>query len=159
MELMGIRQMLISPYYPQRNGIVEWSLRTTGNMIQAQLAHRDDRGGVVVLPGVMLMFNEMDQGNHGYSASKIMWGQEMSLPADLLYTQGDSGRGDRSKYVKNPGKELREVTRRVTPFNQVTCQPVANPFQEGDLILIYQQQMEKLISCLLVGEDHLGLLK
>ena len=89
------------------------------------------------------MINEMDQENHGYSASKIMWGQGMNLPADLLYTQGDPGRGDWNKYVKDLGKELREVRRRVTPFNQATRQPAENPFQEGDLILIYLQQMEK----------------
>ena len=29
------------------------------------------------------------------------------------------------------------------PFNQAKCQPTVNPFQEGDLILIYQQQMKK----------------
>ena len=67
----------------------------------------------------------------------------MNLPADLIYTQGDSGKGDRSKYVKDLGKELSEVRRRVTPFNQATRHPAANPFQEGDLILIYQQQIEK----------------
>ena len=143
MELMGIRQKLTSPYYCQRNGIVERSHWTIGNMIRAQLAHRGDKDWVDVLPGVMLMLNKMDQENHGYSASKIMLGQGMNLPADLLYTQGDSGRGDRSKYVKNLGKELREVRRRVTPFNQATRQPAANPFQEGDLTLIYQQPMEK----------------
>ena len=67
----------------------------------------------------------------------------MNLPANLLYTQGDSGRGDKSKYAKDLGKELREVRRRVTPFNQATSQTAANLFQEGYLILIYQQQMEK----------------
>ena len=78
MELMGIRQMLTTPYYPQGNGIVERSHRTIGNMIQAQLAHRDGKDWVDVLPGIMLMFNEMDQENHGYSASRIMWGQRES---------------------------------------------------------------------------------
>ena len=29
------------------------------------------------------------------------------------------------------------------PFNQAAKRPLANPFKEGDLILIYQQQMEK----------------
>ena len=67
----------------------------------------------------------------------------MNLPADLLYTQGDSGKGGWSNYVKNLRKELREVRRRDMPFNQATHQPAANPFQERDLILIYQQQMEK----------------
>ena len=77
--------MLTSPYYSQGNGIVEWSHRTIGNMIHAQSAHRGDRDWVDVLPRVILMFNEMDQENHGYLASKIMWGQGMNLPADLLY--------------------------------------------------------------------------
>ena len=72
MKLMGILKKLTFPYYPQGNGTVEWSHRTIGNMIRAQLAHRDDRDWVDVLPGVMLMFNKMDQENHGYSASQIM---------------------------------------------------------------------------------------
>ena len=49
MELLGMRQMLTSPYYPQGNGIVERSHWTIGNMIQAQLAYRDDKDWVDVL--------------------------------------------------------------------------------------------------------------
>ena len=92
MELMGIKQLLTSPYYPQGNGIVEKSHRTIGNMIRAQLVNRDDRDWVDVLPGIMLLFNEMEQGNHGYSASQIMWGQGMNLPTDLIYTPREFGR-------------------------------------------------------------------
>ena len=65
----------------------------------------------------------------------------MNIPADLLYTQQNSGKGDRCNYVKNLGKELREVRKRVTPFNPATRQPSSNPVQEGELI--YQQQMDK----------------
>ena len=57
-------------------------------MVRAQLANRDDRDWVDVLPGVMLLFNEMEQDNHGYSASQIMWGQGMNLPIDLVYSDG-----------------------------------------------------------------------
>ena len=101
MELMGIKQLLTSPYYPQGNGIVERSHRTVGNMVWARLAKRDDRDWVDVLPGVMLLFNEMERDNHGYSASQIMWGQGMNLPTDLIYTTENSGKGGRSKYVKD----------------------------------------------------------
>ena len=52
----------------------------------------------------------------------------MNLPADLLYTKGNLGKGDRSIYVKNLGKELRKVRRRVAPFNRATRPPSANPF-------------------------------
>ena len=63
---MGIQQILTSPYYPQGNRIIEQSHRTVGNMAWAQLGHRDDREWVDVLPGIMLMHNEMEQENHGY---------------------------------------------------------------------------------------------
>ena len=43
MELLGIQQVLTSPYYPQANGIIEQSHRTVGNILRAQLGHRDDR--------------------------------------------------------------------------------------------------------------------
>ena len=133
MELMLIKQLLTSPYYPQGNGIVERSHQTIGNMIRAQLANRDDRDWVDVLPGIMLLFNEMEQGNHGYSAFQIMWGQGMNLPADLIYTPENSGDGERSKYVKDLGRELCEVRKRVASFNQAASHPLENPFQEGIL--------------------------
>ena len=52
------------------------------------------------------MFNEMDQENYGYLASQIIWGQGMNLPADLLYTEGDSGKEDRSNYVNKSGEGI-----------------------------------------------------
>ena len=85
LELLGIQQMLASPYYPQGNGIVERSHRMVSNMIWAHFVNRDDRGWVDVLPGVMLAYNEMEQGQHGYSASQVMWGQGMNLPMDLTH--------------------------------------------------------------------------
>ena len=103
-------------------------------MVRAQLANRDDWDWVDVLSGIMLLFNEMEQDNHGYSASQIMWGQGMNLAADLIHTPENSGKGDRNKYVKNLEKGLSEVRKRVTPFNQAASRPLANPFQ---------QQMEK----------------
>ena len=46
-------------------------------MVRAQLAHQDDRKWVDVLPGIMLIFNEMEQESRGYSASQIMWEQNI----------------------------------------------------------------------------------
>ena len=67
----------------------------------------------------------------------------MNLPTDLIYTPENSGEGDRSKYVKELGKELRQVRKTVAPFNQAASQPLANHFHKGDLILVHQQRMEK----------------
>ena len=50
MELLGIQQLLTSPYYPKGDVIVERSHRTMSYMIHAHLVNRDDRGWVYVLP-------------------------------------------------------------------------------------------------------------
>ena len=67
----------------------------------------------------------------------------MNLPADLIHTPGNIGKSNPSGYAKDLGKELREIRKRVAPFNRAAKQPMAIPFKVGDLILIYQQQMEK----------------
>ena len=117
MELLGIQQILNSPYSPQGDGIIERSHRTDGNMVLAQLAHRDGCEWVDMLPGIMLIYNEMEQENHGYTASQIMWGKNMNLPTDLIYTPGNVGKSNPNGYVKNLGKELRKIRKRVAPFN------------------------------------------
>ena len=65
MNLLGV-QMLISPYFPQGNGIVERSHSTIHNMLRAHLSSREDKNWVDLLPGVMLTLNEMTQDQHGF---------------------------------------------------------------------------------------------
>ena len=55
------------------------------------------------------MYNEMEQENHGYTASQIMWGKNMDLPTDLIHTPGNVGKRNLNGYAKNLGKELREI--------------------------------------------------
>ena len=143
MELLGIQQLLTSPYYPQGNGIVEKSHRTVNNTICAHLVNRDDRGWVDVLPGVMLAYNEMEQGKHGYSASQVMWGKGMNLPTDLLHGTRSVGKQDRHQFVQNMGKELRGIWEKVGPFKKNKKKVATNPFKERDLTLIHQQPMER----------------
>ena len=87
-------------------------------MVRAQLGHSDDSEWVNVLPGIMVMYNEMKQENHGYTASQIMWGKNMNLHADLIHTPGNVGKGNPSGYAKDLGKELREIRKLVAPFNR-----------------------------------------
>ena len=41
------------------------------------------------------------------------------------------------------GKELKEIREKVRPFNQNKEKVAINPFNQGDLILIHQQPMER----------------
>ena len=67
----------------------------------------------------------------------------MNLPTDLIHTPGNVGKINPSGHAKDFEKELKEIGKRVAPFNRAAKQPMANPFKEGDFIFIYQQQMEK----------------
>ena len=120
LELLGIQQLLTFPYHSQGNGIVERSHRMVSNMIWAHLANRDDRGWVDVLPGVMLAYNEMEQGRHSYLAPQVMWGQGMNLPNELMNGTKNKKEQDQHQFVKNMGRELREISEKVRPFNSVT---------------------------------------
>ena len=82
MNLLGVQQVLTSPYYPQGNGIIKRSHRTIHNLLRAHLSSREDEDWVDLLLGVMLTFNEMTQDQHGFTASQILWGQGMNLPVD-----------------------------------------------------------------------------
>ena len=74
MNLLGMQQVLTSPYYPQGNGIVERSHHAIHIMLRAHLSSQGDENWVDLLPGVMLTFNEMTQDQHGFMASQILWG-------------------------------------------------------------------------------------
>ena len=142
MELLGVQQVLTSPYYPQGNGIIERSHRTVANMLRAHLAHREDGNWVDMLPGVMLLYNKMEQEQHGYTASQIMWGRSMNLPTDLIYNRKTPKGEKQSDYTTRLRQELQGIKDRVSPFNQAEERPSPNPFRVGELVLIYQQPME-----------------
>ena len=143
MDLLGVQQVLTSPYYPQGNGIVERSHRTIHNLLRAHLSSQDDNNWVDLLPGVMLTFNEMTQDHHGFTASQILWGQSLSLPVDLIHGEPAKGSRDTGGYVKGLQKRLWEIRRAVAPFNKQQVKPMENPFKVGELILIFQQPMER----------------
>ena len=101
MSLLGVQQVLTSPYYPQGNGIVERSHRTIHNLLRAHLSIQDDENWVELLPGVMLTFNEKTQDQHGFITLQILWGQSMSLPIDLTHGRPAEGMRDAGGYVKD----------------------------------------------------------
>ena len=144
MNLLGVQQVLTSPYYPQGNGIVERSHRTIHNMLRAHLSSREDENWVDLLPGVMLTFNEMTRDQHGYTAFQILWGQGMNLPVDLTHGRPAEGKQDAGVYVRDLRKFLNDIRRTVAPFNKRGGGGEwENPFKIGELILIFQQPMER----------------
>ena len=106
-------------------------------MLRANLVNREDENWVDLLPGVMLTFIEMTQDQHGFTAS------QMKLPVDLTHGRAAEGDQDIGGYVRRLQKRLRDIRRSVAPFNKQKRERRENPFKVGELILIFQQPMER----------------
>ena len=85
----------------------------------------------------------MTQDHHGFTASQILWGQSMNLPVDLVHGEPARGSRDTGGYVKELQQRLQEIRRTVAPFNRQQEKAKENPFKVGELVLIFQQQMER----------------
>ena len=104
---------------------------------------KDDDSWVNLLPRVMLTFNEVTQDHHGFTASQILWGQSMNLPVDLEYGEPAKGSRDTGGYVKELPQRLQEIRRTVVPFNRQQERKKENLFKVRELVLIFQQPMER----------------
>ena len=68
---------------------------------------------------------------------------EPSHGSDTQNRKHKKKKTDQHQFVKNMGRELREIRDKVLPFNKNKEKVTVNPFKEGDLILIHQQPMER----------------
>ena len=143
MDLLWVQRVLTSPYYPQGNGIVECSHHAINNLLRSHMAGKDDGSWVDLLPGVMLIFNEMTGDHHGFTASQIFWGQSMNLPVDLVHGEPAKESRNTGGYVKKLQQRLQEIRRTVAPFNRRQEKKKENLFKVGELVLIFQQPMER----------------
>ena len=87
-------------------------------MLRAHIVNQEDENWVDLLPGVMLTFNEMTQDQHGFTASQMLWGQDMNLPVDLTHGRAVVGDQDIVGYVRGLQECLRDIRRSVAPFNK-----------------------------------------
>ena len=67
----------------------------------------------------------------------------MNLPVDLTHGRAVEGDQDIGGYVRGLQKCLRDIRRSVAPFNKQKRERRENPFKVGELILIFQQPLER----------------
>ena len=139
---LGIQRVLTSPYHPEGNSINERSHRTMNNMLRARLL-RDlpSRKWVTEIPGIMLALNAMVHEPHGFSASMIATGRELSLPPDL------DSEACASPSTEDPVAYVDMVRQRLALTHQQMTSPPApaapNPYHEGDLIFVMTTPPER----------------
>ena len=130
LRLLGIQQILTSPYHPEGNAINERSHRTLNNMLRARLLEGPSaKAWVDKVPGIMLTLNAIPQG---FSASMIATGHEPMLPPDLTSDASPS------PAAEDPAEFVETIRQRLQLTHQQMAAPPAapttNPYQIGGLI-------------------------
>ena len=95
----------------------------------------------------------------GLRLRNFLGGQSMNLLVDLVHGEPARGSHDTGGYVKELQQRLQEIRRTVAPFNRQQETPKENPFKVGELVLIFQQPMERDHKLSPNGEDHFLLSK
>ena len=67
----------------------------------------------------------------------------MNLPVDLIHGEPAKGSRDTGGYVKDLQKRPWEIRLTVAPFNKQQEKAKENPFKVGELVLIFQQPMQR----------------
>ena len=67
----------------------------------------------------------------------------MNLPVDLIHGEPANGSRYTGGYVKDFQKRLQEIRVTVAPFNRQQEKVKENLFQVGELVLIFQQPLER----------------
>ena len=84
MRSLGVQRVPTTPYHPEGNAVNERSHRTMNNMLRARLLEgTSSKAWVVKVPGIILALNAMVHEPHGFSASMVVTGHEITLPPDL----------------------------------------------------------------------------
>ena len=86
MRSLGIQHVLKSPYHLEGNAMNERSHRTLNNMLRTLLLEgTSSKAWVEKVPGIMLALNAMSHEPHGFSASMVATGRELTLPPDVQH--------------------------------------------------------------------------
>ena len=130
---LGIQRILTSLYHPEGNAINERSHRTLNNMLCARLLEgSSSKAWVGKVLGIMLSLNAMPHEPHGFSASMVATGRELTLPPNV---QQDL---HASPAIDDPSEYVEAITQRLQLTHQQMASPsppsVTNPYQEVSLI-------------------------
>ena len=89
-QLLNIQKTRTSPYHPQSDGMVERFNRTLLSMLSL-FVEENQMNWDALLPYVMLAYRSSVHSSTGFTPFKVVFGQEMVLPLDIMLAVGERG--------------------------------------------------------------------
>lgn len=104
-QLLNIHKTRTTPYHPQSDGMVERFNRTLLSMLSL-FVEENQSNWDALLPYVMLAYRSSVHSSTGFTPFKVVFGQEMVLPVDIML---DVGVRERFSTVTEYGSRLRDT--------------------------------------------------
>lgn len=89
-ERLGCTKTRTAPLHPQSDGMAERFMKTLGDLISLY-CNENQFDWDVHLPILIMAYNSSVHSSTGFSPSMMMFGREMTLPADILFGTGYPG--------------------------------------------------------------------
>ena len=116
-ELLGVGKSRTTSYHPQGNGCVERLNRTLKELLRASAA-ANPLDWDLYLPFLLLTYRTSVHASTGFTPSRLLFGQELRLPVDLVFSLPDSRpKVSPAAYVQNLDKSLKNAQESARSFN------------------------------------------
>ena len=109
-NILGMEKTRTTPLRPQSDGMVERFNRTLKNML-SKFVEENLRDWDRHLPILMMAYRSAVHETTGCSPSELMFGREIRLPVDLLFSSPESDKG--GEHVSEYARTLQEKINRV----------------------------------------------
>ena len=108
-DIWGVEKSRTTPYHPQANGIVERNNRTLGDGLRVKLLGGSQDEWDRVLPHIMRSMRALPHSVTKETPNLLMYGRELRLPDQLLYSMPPVGETHVHEYSKQLVSDMQDA--------------------------------------------------
>lgn len=149
----SVEKSRTTPFHAQGNGLVERYNRELGDTLRSLLLGAEYGDWDLLLPHMMRVFRAIPHSSTGETANYLMFGRELKLPDQLLYTTPPEPVKARNQYVRELVERLDTAHQLLRDQQQqIRTEDNQEPslFRPGDLVLMQNKRRRRGVSAKLL---------
>ena len=114
-RLLNIHPIVMSPYHPQTDGLVERFDQTLKSML-CRFADEEGKEWDKIIPYILFTYREVPQATTGFSPIKLLFGHNVRGPLDVLREQWESAEKCGELCAEGQKSDVRDCRSRKTEY-------------------------------------------